>query len=171
MEFGYASRETSHKSLVVNPVGPQLPSQRPEGKMPPPKGGQPERLQSERLKHRERWSCGSAPSIRAIGAHLVPASIPFVASSPSKDWPKRRFPKHDVGSWVRWVAQRMNLGGYWPPLATSCPSRAHSWAVVCHKMRTRESKNMGNEKCNAYLGFVTTLASVAQPFSLLPPFP
>ena len=38
MEFDCASCETSHKSLVVNPVGPHPPSHHPEGKMPPPEG-------------------------------------------------------------------------------------------------------------------------------------
>jgi hypothetical protein len=39
-------RETSHKSMVVKPVGPRLPLQRSEGKMPPPRGGQPRQLRS-----------------------------------------------------------------------------------------------------------------------------
>ena len=34
-------RETSHKSSAVNPVGPQPPLQRSEGKMPPPEGVNP----------------------------------------------------------------------------------------------------------------------------------
>jgi hypothetical protein len=37
-------RETSHKSSVVNPIGPQSPPQRPEGKMPLSRGGQSGRL-------------------------------------------------------------------------------------------------------------------------------
>jgi hypothetical protein len=47
-------RETSHKSSTVKPIGPRPPPQWPEGKMPPPKGGQPGRLQSRRLRQRER---------------------------------------------------------------------------------------------------------------------
>ena len=118
MDFGYASRETSHKSSAVNPVGPQPLPQRPEGKMPPPRGGQPRRLQSGQLEHRERWSCGSAPSIRTIGAHLLPAPIPFLASSPSKDRPNGRIPTYDTGSWTRWVALRMDLRDHWFPSVT-----------------------------------------------------
>lgn len=38
MEFGYASRETSHKSSAVKPVGPRPLPQRLEGKMPTPEG-------------------------------------------------------------------------------------------------------------------------------------
>ena len=41
--------------------------------------------------------------------------IPFVASSPSKGQPKRSFPKHDMGSWLRWAALRMILRGFLPP--------------------------------------------------------
>jgi len=46
----------------------------------------------------ERWSCGSAPPIRAIEAHLISAPIFFVASSPSKGRPKDGFPKRDAES-------------------------------------------------------------------------
>jgi hypothetical protein len=38
VEFGCASCEMSHKSSTVNPIGLQLPSQRLEGKVPPPEG-------------------------------------------------------------------------------------------------------------------------------------
>jgi hypothetical protein len=45
-----------------------------------------------------------------MGAHLLPAPILFVASSPSEDRPNREFPKHDTGSWMRRNAQRVTLG-------------------------------------------------------------
>jgi hypothetical protein len=41
-----------------------------------PRGGQPRRLRSEQLEHRERWSRGSTPPIRAAEAHLtLPLSL------------------------------------------------------------------------------------------------
>ena len=64
-------RETSHKLSTVKPVVPQPPPKWPEGKMPPPRGGQPGQLQSERLEHRVRWSCGSTPPIRAARAYII----------------------------------------------------------------------------------------------------
>jgi len=90
-----------------------------------PRGGQPERLRSGRLEHRERWSYGSAPPIRAIGANLLPAPIPFVTSSPSKDRPKSGFPKYDAGSWMRRAARRVSLGAVdlsWPCHVLAVPS-------------------------------------------------
>jgi hypothetical protein len=47
-------RETSHKSSAIKPFSPQPSPEWSEGKMPPPRGGQPGRLQSGRLEHRER---------------------------------------------------------------------------------------------------------------------
>jgi hypothetical protein len=31
---------------------------------------------------------------------ISPCPYPFVASSPSKDWPRSGFPKHNIGSWL-----------------------------------------------------------------------
>ena len=39
-------QETSHKSSAIKPIGPRPPLQRSDGKMPPPRGGQPRQLRS-----------------------------------------------------------------------------------------------------------------------------
>ena len=164
MEFDCASREMSHKSSTVNPIGPQPPSQRPEGKMLPPIGGQPERLQSGQLKHRERWLCGSAPPISAVGTHLLSAHIPIVALSPSKDWPDRRFPKHDVGSWSQHVALCMILRGRWPPQSchgVMAPICERSCPVVYGHVNQNDMDEVG--ECKAYLVRVAAWTTVVPP--------
>jgi hypothetical protein len=55
-------------------------------------------------------------TVTGMGAHLLPAPIPFMASSPSKGWLERDFPKRDMGSPLRWVFLRTGLGGGRPPL-------------------------------------------------------
>jgi hypothetical protein len=90
-------QEMSRKSLVVNLVGPQPPPQRPEGKIRPRRGGQPERLQSERLKHKKSQTRGSAHQFEPLGPI---SSYPYllVALSPSKGRPEGNFPRLDTGS-------------------------------------------------------------------------
>jgi hypothetical protein len=107
-------RETSHKSSAVKPIGPQLPRQRPKGKMPPLEGVNPGNFEADD-SNIERWLCGSAPLIRATGAHLLPTPIPLwpqalLRTGLGVGQPRRLRSGHDLSAFTWHVIAYMLCG-------------------------------------------------------------
>jgi hypothetical protein len=145
-----ASRETSHKSLAINPVGPQSPLQWPKGKMPPPEGAN--------LGDFEEDDSNTGRGGHVALHHRLVLWGPISSLPLSLLWPWAllRAGRREVFLSATWGRNcdgslRAWVWGWSTSLATSRRDGTHSWGVACFRMWVCELRQYMKKVFKAYL--------------------